>query len=167
MILLFPDIKKRVEKRQKKQKEMHDNSKVLRKFKKDDSVFVESFSRNKPRWIPEIVVQVSGSLSYQVKLEDGTMVKRHVGHVCSRYDQSTAEVQHPEWLDVSLGPNLPEEESTTDETPTLVTGTSRTTGEDTLTDCSVETEAEPVVQPPRRSTRVRHPPDKFGTRCIN
>lgn len=160
---LFPDIRERVEKRQKKQKEMHDNRKVLRKFKKDDSVFVESFSRNKPRWIPGIVVQVSGSLSYQVKLEDGTVVKRHVDHVRSRYDQPTAEVRQPKWIEVSLGPTMPEEESTTDETPTLVTGTSRTTGEDNPTESSGETETEPVVQPPRRSTRVRHPPDRFET----
>ena len=89
--LLFPDLKERVEKRQEKQKKTRDNSKVLRKFQKGDSVFVESFSRNKPRWIPGIVVQVSGPLSYQVKLEDGTMVKRHVDHVRSRYDQPTAD----------------------------------------------------------------------------
>ena len=69
-------------------------------------------------------------------------------------------LQHKSDMDVSLGPNLPEEESTTDETPTLVTGTSRTT-EDTPTNHSVETETEPVVQRPRQSTQVRHPPPQI------
>ena len=164
--LLFPDLKERVEKRQKKQKETRDNSKAVRKFQEGDSVFVESSSRSEPRWITAMVVQVSGPLSYEVKLEDGTMVKRHVDHVRSHYDQPTPdreETQQSEWMDVSLGPSSPEEESTPDENPTLATGTSKSTNDDIPIDQAVETETESVTQPPRRSTRVRLPPDRFGT----
>ena len=81
--------------------------------------------------------------------------------VMTSQQQTGKKFDSPEWMDVSLGPSSPEEESTPDETPTLVTGTSRST-EDTPTDRAGETETEPIVQPPRRSTRVRQPPDRFG-----
>ena len=44
----------------------------------------ENFT-GQPRWLPEVVVEVAGPLSYQVEFESGNTVRRHVDSVRKRY----------------------------------------------------------------------------------
>ena len=41
----------------------------------------ENFPSKRPRWIPGTVVEVTGLLSYNVKLENGSIVRRHIDSV--------------------------------------------------------------------------------------
>ena len=65
--LFHPDVSGKIESRQVKQKELHDQ-RSLRQFTENDQVYVQDFSTRKPKWIPGIVVKVTGPLSYMIKL---------------------------------------------------------------------------------------------------
>ena len=75
--LFHPEMSGKVESRQAKQKELHDQ-RSLRQFTENDKVYVQDFTTRKPKWIPGTVVQVTGPLSYMIKLQDGATVRRHV-----------------------------------------------------------------------------------------
>ena len=82
--LLYPDISQKVESQQLKQKLSNDNAKPVRSFQVDDLVYAEKISNSPPKWIQGKVVKVTGPLSYQVELESGLVVCRHVDRVLSR-----------------------------------------------------------------------------------
>ena len=63
--LLFPTVQERVEDRQAKQKAHHDGEKPLREY-------VENFPTKKPRWIAGTIVKITGPLSYEVELINGS-----------------------------------------------------------------------------------------------
>ena len=84
--LLYPDISRKVESQQFRQKLGHDNSKPLRSFQTGDLVYVENFTSSPPKWMPGKVVKVTGPLSYQVEVESGAVIRRHVDNVRSRSD---------------------------------------------------------------------------------
>ena len=73
--LLFPTVQERVEDRQAKQKAHHDGEKPLREFALNDRVYVENFPTNKPRWIAGTIVKITGLLSYEVELINGSRVR--------------------------------------------------------------------------------------------
>ena len=81
--LFHPDVSGKVESHQAKQKELRDQ-RPLRQFTENDQVYVQDFTTRKPKWIPGTVVKVTGPLSYMIKLQDGTIVRRHVDHVRKR-----------------------------------------------------------------------------------
>ena len=81
--LLMPSIVTRVNAKQQQQKVNHDGNCKLREFDVGDTVYIRNF-RGTPLWIPGIVNQCRGPVSYSVKLNDGTIVKRHVDHVKTR-----------------------------------------------------------------------------------
>ena len=162
--LLYPEIGERVEKRQLKQSESHDRKKELRKFTKDEEVYVENFTKKNPRWIPGIITEVTGPLSYEIQLQDGTKVKRHIDHVRKREVQSSPEpVTGTEVSDTLLGPTLAPEVNTP-----AVGGNSPPPEADPS---AVNLPRRPPVVPPsvnqpnptlRRSTRSRPPPARYG-----
>ena len=45
-------VRRKVERSQEKQKELHDGKKSVRKFTLKDLVYVENFTSRKPKWIP-------------------------------------------------------------------------------------------------------------------
>ena len=49
-------------------------------------MYVENFTSSPPKWMPGKVVKVTGPLSYQVEVESGAIVRRHVDNVRSRSD---------------------------------------------------------------------------------
>ena len=102
-----------MEKRQLKQNQSHDGKNELRKFTKDEEVYVENFTKKNPRWIPGIITEVTGPLSYEIRLQDGTKVKRHIDHVRKREVQSSPEpITETEVSDTLLGPTLTPEVNT-------------------------------------------------------
>ena len=139
---LFPDVAARVESRQTRQAQQHDNSRSLRTFKVNDTVYVRDFTSSSTKWLPGTVVTVTGPLSYHVQLSSGETVRRHVDAIHPRH--VSIQPAQPQQVsddstenDVFL-PDLPAPRSTTDNSH----------------------------QPPhislRRSARHRTAPDRFG-----
>jgi hypothetical protein len=79
--LVMPCVEGRVEQRQMQQKLHHDRL-AVRTFTVGQTVNVKNFARGS-KWLPGVVVQVTGPLSYMVKLQDGRVIKRHVDHILS------------------------------------------------------------------------------------
>ena len=60
----------RVEQKQLEQKKQHDLRAKSRTLRVGDHVFVKNFSAGR-RWIPCVIVEMSGPLSFRVNLEEG------------------------------------------------------------------------------------------------
>ena len=81
----YPSVSDRVEHHQLRQKKAHDNSSPPRSFSVGDSVFAQNFTGSSPKWLPGTVVLVTGPLSYQVQLDSGGTVRRHVDAIRQRH----------------------------------------------------------------------------------
>uniref|UniRef100_A0A8C8DZH6 Gypsy retrotransposon integrase-like protein 1 n=1 Tax=Oryzias sinensis TaxID=183150 RepID=A0A8C8DZH6_9TELE len=81
--LLMPDVKTRVQKKQLKQKDQHHTKKTLRSFGSGNKVFIRNYSYG-PKWIPAVVLDSSGPVSYNVSIGNGRTMKRHVDQVRAR-----------------------------------------------------------------------------------
>ena len=96
--MLRPNLRDRVERKQEDQKRYHDNAKPLREFRVKDQVFVENYSVRGNKWLPGVVVEVTGPVSYKVCLNDNRIVRRHVDQMRSRNLGMRREVVAPEVL---------------------------------------------------------------------
>ena len=96
--LIKPNVVERVEKRQAQQKLSHDGSSRVNTFEKGETVYAQNFGTGS-KWIPAVVQEVTGPVSFLVKLEDGRLVRRHLDHLRRR--------------DGSTGALLPENSSST------------------------------------------------------
>ena len=69
--LLHPDtmLSQRVEQRQQSQKMAHDSHKPYREFKVGDTVYTEDFTPSNQKWIEGVITDVTGPLSYKVRLK--------------------------------------------------------------------------------------------------
>ena len=56
---------------------------TVREFKPKDLVYMRSYSRDS-KWMPGIIVDVTGPLSYKVRAGDGQMHRRHVDQLLDR-----------------------------------------------------------------------------------
>ena len=81
--LLKPDLESLVNAKQADQKKYHDSHSQLRQFSSGQLVMAKDFhAQNK--WIPGVIVDSSGPVSYNVELQDGKVIKRHVDHLRDR-----------------------------------------------------------------------------------
>ena len=78
--LLRPDRELRVLNRQAQQKKDHDHHSRFRQFSVNQRVMVKNF-RPGPDWIPAMVVERLGPLSYLVETDDRKLLRRHVDHL--------------------------------------------------------------------------------------
>ncbi|CAL9686186.1 unnamed protein product [Knipowitschia caucasica] len=93
---LRPNIAMRVRRRQYQQKEEHDSRATERQFDVDDPVYLRNTAGDKPKWIPGVVTQQTGPVSYRVQGETTDQVyRRHGDQLRPRYPQ---EVSDPEPL---------------------------------------------------------------------
>ena len=132
--LLRPNIATRVHMSQASQKLNYDRKSRSRSFSVEDSVFARQSNNDSP-WLPGTVAAKLGELTYQIQLDDGRMLRRHIDQI------------HPRHLEIPS----PEEMVIPNEAPFLL---DNTTGQPT----TVNSEPEPVL---RRSSRVRHPLDRY------
>ena len=100
--LLHPDLQGKVQKKQMKMKENHDVQAKSHSFQVGQPVFAKNFSAGS-KWIPAIISETTGPVSYKVTLQDGQLVRRHVDQVRIRYADPSPDVTT----------NLPESISTT------------------------------------------------------
>ena len=148
--LLHPNtmLSQRVEQKQQFQKMRHDSHKPYREFKVGDTVYVEDFTPSSQKWIEGIITDVTGPLSYKVKLNNGTEVHRHVDSVKQR---SNPVVVTEEATDFE-GP-FTESVVDQDSTSQLVSATI------SITQPAEQSELSTGL---RRSTRIRRPPQRYS-----
>uniref|UniRef100_A0A1X7UCP0 Uncharacterized protein n=1 Tax=Amphimedon queenslandica TaxID=400682 RepID=A0A1X7UCP0_AMPQE len=104
-----------------------------------DGVYVRS-SGPSSSWIAGKIEARLGNVHYDVKLDDGQLVRRHVDHIQTRVTESSTPTE-PEPLNIPYQPP-PDTGST-----------------------SHSEEAPPLPEPQgtvRRSNRIRHPPERYG-----
>lgn len=80
---MHPDLTRKIQKQQQKQKAHHDTKARQCSFGVGDPVLVRNFSYG-PKWIPGDIETVTGPLSYKVMLGDGRVVRRHVDQIHGR-----------------------------------------------------------------------------------
>ena len=78
--IMKPDVGQRVCWRQAKQKEGKDQNTKLRHFVMGQSVMVKNFPAG-PTWVPGVIAQQLGPLTYMIEISAGKFWKRHVDHV--------------------------------------------------------------------------------------
>lgn len=163
--LLQPDAENSVLENQDRQKSSFDRRSRSRSFVEGDRVMVRNF-RSGPDWVPAVVIEVLGPVTYIVETDYGQHWKRHVDHVKSWMNRSVTE-SNPDSddtiSDVGVVPDEnagnhsdpPEsDESATDEnrhSTTPETGTSEVAS-------PPETQAEGRRYP----MRIRQPPNYFS-----
>ena len=135
--LLQPSVRTKVFKSLQQQKLNHDKSTKARTFKVDDPVFVKTH-QGTPVWIEGIVTEITGPLSYKIKLNDGSVIRRHVDHIRIRHSQGQPDCSTEPSDDSFMFPSP----KATPSCPTQDTP-----------------QQQPVL---RRSTRTRNPPDRFS-----
>ena len=88
--LMMPRLEERVERKQWQQKDRHDRSAKARTFSTGDTVLVRNFPSGRG-WIRGTITKPVGPVSYQIKLENGRVVKRHQDHVRPRSDTPSSD----------------------------------------------------------------------------
>ncbi len=86
---LYPELSQKVQSQQLKQKRGHDNTKTLCYFQVGDLVFAENFSDPSPKWLAGNVLKTTGLLSYEVELQSGIVVRRHIDNIRGRKSPSS------------------------------------------------------------------------------
>ena len=85
---LVPDVSKCVNQRQLQME--NTRSTPCRSFDVGDLVLRRSYVSNVGKWIPPTVLKKTGPLSYQVKLEDGRVWRKHIDQLLSRSEKPPA-----------------------------------------------------------------------------
>ena len=145
--LVVPNLSKRITDVQDRQKQQHDQHAKSRPFNVGDKVFVHIYS-GPITWISGEIVQVTGPVSYKVRLDcDGTICRKHQDQLRKcHFDEDSDSVSaatstsvHPSVDDFDFPAPLALEDSNTNSSV-------------------VSQEAQPL----RTSSRVRRPPDRLN-----
>ena len=101
---------------------------------------MKNFASTCPTWLPGVITEFKGDLSFHVEMKDGRIVRRHIDHIrhCTCTTENTSsENEIEDLLPPTTGDTTgPSSDSSTDEPIALSTV-------------------------PHRSTRARNPPDRF------
>eukprot|EP00731_Ephydatia_muelleri_P003665 Em0001g3665a len=171
---LFPDVADNVKQNQQRQKQNHDQRATERFFVVGDKVYALNH-RGTPTWLPGTVSAVSGSRSLTIKFSDGRESRYHADHVRAREQDGRGGKEDEDEDDYSPTECIQDQEEetllATDQNQAPPANTHR---EDTPTaptpppeevhvhpqpaSVEVTSQAAPIL---RRSTRLRHPPDRL------
>ncbi len=146
--LLHPDVSSKVLERQAGQKRAHDTHTRARSFQPGDHVYVQNFSGT-PAWLDGKILDQTGPVSYRVQLSDGRIRKRHIDHLRVRYSGDSVNLGPPELVDVPT-PSQSAAGSATQEQWLPGVGAP-----------AASLQPSNLPQEPRRSGRVRRPPDRL------
>ena len=81
--LFEPNLQDLVTTKQAAQKKHHDQHSRHRQFSAGQLVMARDF-RSQDKWLPGVIHSQSGPVSYDVELENGKIVKRHIDHLQDR-----------------------------------------------------------------------------------
>ena len=171
--LLRPSVQDKVLQKQAYDKQRHDTHAAARTFMTGDSAWALNF-QGKPKWMPTVIENQLGPLTFTVRLSDGRLWKRHQDHIRERRPDETetvdTEQQRPEVL--LPPPPLPPLTSTDMETyvTPLTSATTSDSAHARVLESPVANRMPPrqtVVprigaSPVRRSTRVAKAPVKLN-----
>ena len=133
--LLRPDLHGRVQQRQEQQKANKDNKSRVRSLSRGDTVLVADLPA-KDVWLPGTVSRVLGSRTYELRLSDNRVVRRHIDHIrANSLLESDSSIQ-TDWVPTPL------DSSSRESSPTLPSPPEN-------------------PPPPRRSARIPHPPERL------
>ena len=80
-----PDVRRHASQKQAEQKVQHDRHVKERNFNPGEAVCVENHSKlTNDKWIPAVVINRSGPVSYIVETPDGQALRRHVDQVLTK-----------------------------------------------------------------------------------
>lgn len=116
--LMLPDLSIRVQDKQANQKHHRDQHSQPRSLQVGDAMYVQVLPTNNT-WVPGTIAKVLGPMSYLITLEDGTSVRRHIGHLHSRSatsDSQDTTTPPLDWTDFS---SLPQTKSQAPPPPNL------------------------------------------------
>ena len=149
--MLHPEstIFQRVENKQLSQKIAYDKHKPQREFCVGDTVYAENFTAasSHQKWKEGVITEVTGPLSYKIKLTDGNIIRRHVDSVKQRTIPTAATETSSEFE----GPTI-ESAATENGQSQLVVSPPR------ISQPSEQSELTGL----RRSTRIRKPPEHYS-----
>jgi hypothetical protein len=83
LTLLKPDLKARVARSQNKMELSKGSRRPLRTFESGDTVWARNFGIG-VKWIPAVVSNKRGGVSYEVETEEGGIVQRHIDQLRGR-----------------------------------------------------------------------------------
>ena len=170
--LLKPNLTQTVEQKQFSRKLIHDKSSVTRDFQEGEEVYAKNFSSQGPHWLMGHITKFTGPVSVLVKLEDGSLVKRHFDQICKKLTRTSENTlsDSEEAEGASAFVSYPPENSTAHSETN--TGTTSTESQPTNSDITAETAEIPVSHPStvpnstsvsvrRNPSRNRKPPEKL------
>lgn len=114
--LLKPNTANRVEASQSRQKKSHDATARMRTLKVGDKVYSKNFGQGQ-KWTPGVIAEVTGPVSFLVKLAAGQLVRRHQDHLRIRYN---LEIEEPPDKEEGGEIATQEEEPTVEKTPASI-----------------------------------------------
>ena len=105
--LLLPNVQTQVVSKQIQQKANHDLHAKTRSFHSGDTVYTRNYSGGS-MWIPGVITEITGPVSYKVTLADGKILKRHLDKIHTRYDNTPITEDTEQWApDTTDIPTLP------------------------------------------------------------
>ena len=151
--LLKPHTAERVEKRQMAQKSQHDQHARDRVFTERDPVFVRNYHQG-DRWLPGIVTEKTGPVSFKVKLTTGHNRRCHQDQRRKR----SVEVPNPETPELHDTDDIP---TPSVESSTPNAGTEAVSQPPPASGDEVNTDAPPVVEYKTYPSRERKTVDGY------
>ena len=104
---IIPDVAGRAIMKQTIQKERHDQHTQARQYQPGDLVYALMYRGNKTSWTPGMVVTQTGPVSYTVRLEDGTISRRHIDQLQSRLLSSQVVREPPIYVEEPRPQTIP------------------------------------------------------------
>ena len=114
-----------------------------------ETLYAADFTPSNQKWIEGVITDVTGPLSYKVRLNDGTEVRRHVDSV----KQRTSSVVVAEETSDFEGPYISSESVADHNTPSELVSSTQS-----ITEPTGQSELATGL---RRSSRIRRPPQRY------
>ena len=154
--LLKPSCEERVLEKQAQQKEQHDRRAKSREWHVGQSVMAKNL-RPGPNWIPGVIIERAGPLSYVIETEDKQTWRRHVDQlkalgdgVAMEANVEDSDVIYPPSTSVAVQENIEAAEPVNTEAETDPSDTSQLSAGESRAPRS------------RYPTRTRNPPDRLA-----
>ena len=153
--LLHPDGAAKVANAQTKQKQRHDMHSRVRGLQVGDKVYIRNFT-GLPAWLPGTLLEQTGPVSFRVQLSSGRIHRRHVDHIRIRHTPDAIEANASSFV----GTGVPAWPGGARGTGDRLTGEAEK-AQDGGCGSSTETGSPQTEFVPRRSSRIRKPPDRL------
>ena len=126
-------------------------------------VLARGFGNDDSTWLPGVVCEQRGPVSFIVKLDDGRIVRQHIDHIRSRESlaHSDSIVREEEALADAWGPTTPEDALVDPQTPGTNADPPADPSADSLADPQTDHNDSSIASGLQRSTRVVTLPERY------